>query len=161
MSVENNALLKEIQAANQQWLDALRVNSQEVAKLYANLEQDGFEAVLLPTVLGKVCDTAETRKAYFDHFCEKDPIGTIVEPAVQLLSPVPGHRVVNYMGHYDFALKQEDGTRVTVPARFTFTYVETPRGWVIGHHHSSAMPATREFAHRPTPKAPAAPDLRK
>lgn len=131
---------EEARQANQKWLKALTVSVDAVMECYAVADKDGFEGVLLPTVQGLVCDTLPLRRAYFTHFLEKKPIGKIDEERVQILNPTPGSRVLNYMGHYTFSLMGPDGKRSDVPARFTFTYVETPRGWVIAHHHSSAMP---------------------
>jgi len=133
-------LTAEIHAANQQWLKALQISVDAVLDCYAEKAKDGVDCVLLPTVQGTVCDTRDLRRQYFEHFLAKKPLGTIDEERVHLLSPTPGARVVNYMGHYTFSLQGADGSRSNVPARFTFTYIETPRGWVIAHHHSSAMP---------------------
>lgn len=135
-------LIKEIHAANQKWLDALKVSVDAVLDCYAEKAKDGVDGVLLPTVQGTVCDSRELRRQYFEHFLEKKPLGKIDEERVHLLSSTPGERVVNYMGHYTFSLLSPDGSRSNVPARFTFTYIETPRGWMIAHHHSSAMPGS-------------------
>jgi hypothetical protein len=132
---------EEIHTANQKWLKALQTSVDAVLDCYAEKAKDGVEGVLLPTVQGTVCDTRDLRRQYFHHFLEKKPLGTIDEERVHLLSAVSGARVANYMGHYTFSLQAADGSRSNVPARFTFTYIETPRGWVIAHHHSSAMPA--------------------
>ncbi|MDD5586311.1 MAG: DUF4440 domain-containing protein [Alphaproteobacteria bacterium] len=136
----NAQMIDEVHATNQKWLKALQTSLDAVLDCYASKAKDGFEAVLLPTVQGTVCDTPELRGGYFKHFLEKKPLGTNDEERIQVLSATPGSRAVNYMGHYTFSLQGADGKRSDVPARFTFTYVETPRGWVIAHHHSSGMP---------------------
>src|SRR3989337_1645317 len=65
---------------------------------------------------------------------------------------LPGHRVsfgeqlirvygetaIN-TGYYTFSYVK-DGETKSIPARYSFVYVKTDRGWVIVDHHSSAMP---------------------
>jgi hypothetical protein len=33
-----------------------------------------------------------------------------------------------------------DGERITLPARYSFTFIKSGDAWVIVDHHSSAMP---------------------
>jgi uncharacterized protein (TIGR02246 family) len=109
------------------WLKTVGSGSAEaVTKLYAD------EAVLLPTLQGKVCDTAASRLDYFKHFTAKIPQGKIDE----IRSRVLGDIAIN-SGHYTFTFK--DGT--SAAARFSFVYKKTPQGWMIIDHHSSLVPA--------------------
>lgn len=49
-----------------------------------------------------------------------------------------GETAIN-SGLYDFSY-DENGKHVDVPARYTFVYAETPKGWMIVDHHSSVLP---------------------
>jgi uncharacterized protein (TIGR02246 family) len=71
---------------------------------------------------------------------------------VAAFKALPGHRVsfgdqlirvygdtaIN-TGYYTFSYVK-DGERKTIPARYSFVYVKSDRGWLIVDHHSSAMP---------------------
>ncbi|MGH7427911.1 MAG: nuclear transport factor 2 family protein [Candidatus Methylomirabilaceae bacterium] len=52
---------------------------------------------------------------------------------------VLGDTAVN-TGYYTFSFTK-DGEAKSLPARYSFTYVKRPWGWMIVDHHSSAMPA--------------------
>lgn len=43
-------------------------------------------------------------------------------------------------GSYTFTLVKE-GEKLTIPARYSFTYVKRNGQWLIAEHHSSAMPS--------------------
>jgi len=49
-----------------------------------------------------------------------------------------GHTAIN-TGYYTFSYVK-DGETKTIPARYSFVYVKSDRGWLIVDHHSSAMP---------------------
>jgi len=109
------------------WIKAVASGSTDsVLKLYAE------ESVLLPTLEGRVCDTTDKRRAYFDHFTAKLPQGKINA----IRSRVMGDIAIN-SGHYTFTFK--DGS--SAAARFSFVYKKTPQGWMIVDHHSSLMPS--------------------
>jgi len=76
----------------------------------------------------------------------------IREYFVAAFKVLPGHRVsfgdqlirvygdtaIN-TGYYTFSYVK-DGETKTIPARYSFVYVKSDRGWLIVDHHSSAMP---------------------
>jgi uncharacterized protein (TIGR02246 family) len=43
-------------------------------------------------------------------------------------------------GLYTFHYVESNRQWVSVPARFTYVFRKTPRGWLIVHHHSSKVP---------------------
>ena len=93
------------------------------------------DATFLPTVSGEFKKGQEGAEEYFVHFLEKDPVGTIVEDAVQIL----GDDAYLHSGHYNFDLGPED-VRTTVEARFSFVWQRIENEWFIAHHHSSVRP---------------------
>lgn len=121
---------KEISQVFDQWMAAVGTGSSDaVMKLYAE------DAVLLPTLSGKVCNTPELRKEYFDEFTAKPNLkGVVVESHIRVF----GGMAVN-SGLYTFSYTK-DGATVVVPARFSFVYHKYPQGWLIVDHHSSRMP---------------------
>ncbi|MFO7809584.1 SgcJ/EcaC family oxidoreductase [Guyparkeria sp.] len=112
-----------------QWNDALKTgDARQVTDLYA---EDG---VLLPTVSNVPRTSHAEIKAYFEHFLEKNPIGTINTRNVKL-----GCNKLTDAGTYTFRVTDGDQTR-DVPARYTFVYENRDGRWLIVHHHSSLMP---------------------
>lgn len=120
----------EVQAAFDNWLAAVASHKAEnVAKLYAK------DAVLLPTLSPKVHNTPELRLAYFNVFTAKPDIkGTVDESHIRVF----GNTAVN-SGLYTFTFTK-DGETQTVPARYSFVYRKTSKGWLIVDHHSSKLP---------------------
>ncbi len=117
---------REILSLFDNWNDALQtLDSQTVTDLYAQ------DAILLPTVSGKVRHNHEEIKDYFDHFLQLEPKGTIDEHNVRLFGDV----AVN-SGIYTFDLNSGD----SVQARYTYVYRKTEGEWKIVEHHSSKMP---------------------
>lgn len=112
------------------WFKAVSTGSSNtVMKLYTK------DAVLLPTLSPKVCNTPASRKEYFDKFTTKQNLkGTLNEEHIQVF----GNTAIN-SGLYTFTFIKE-GKEVSVPARFTFVYRHTPHGWMIIDHHSSKLP---------------------
>jgi uncharacterized protein (TIGR02246 family) len=102
-----------------------------VADLYAD------DAVLLPTVAGHVHDTRAEREEYFTAFLANRPVGTITESVVRVVDD----NTAIHSGLYEFALTAPDGTRSTVPARFTYVLAEEDGRVVIEEHHSSKVPS--------------------
>jgi uncharacterized protein (TIGR02246 family) len=105
-------------------------NPDTVARQYSS------DAVLLPTAEnGPLIGTAAIR-GYFVHFLEKHPQGTVDQRTIRI-----GCNVAYDVGTYTFMLDgPQPGTRVKLPARFTFIYEPRGHSWLIVHHHSSANP---------------------
>ena len=93
-------------------------------------------------------------KAYFVGAFQALPKAT-VKFGDQLIR-VYGDTAVN-TGYYTFSFTK-DGETKSIPARYSFTYVEDGNDWKIVDHHSSAMPApAAAAAPAPAPAATAAP----
>lgn len=101
-----------------------------VADLYAE------DSVLLPTVAGHVHDTRAEREEYFTAFLANRPVGAITESVVRVVDD----NTAVHSGLYEFGLTGPDGTRSTVPARFTYVLAEEGGRIVIKEHHSSKIP---------------------
>jgi hypothetical protein len=124
-------LLAEIHAALQEWTQALGNGHDETAvtALYDK------EATLLATFDPKPLETPSEIGAYFHKLTQNPELKVIVESEkIDLF----GDAAVA-TGLYRFSYRK-DGQRVELPARYTFVYRKTPRGWVIVRHHSSALP---------------------
>ncbi len=122
---------QQVEQALQTWLQAIGTGTPDaVMKLYAD------NAVLLPTLSPVIRTTVQARKDYFDEFTAKKNLkGVLDEQHIQLF----GDTAIN-SGLYTFTYT-ENGQTLTVPARFTFVYRQTPQGWIIVEHHSSKLPA--------------------
>ncbi|KAG2451699.1 hypothetical protein HYH02_003479 [Chlamydomonas schloesseri] len=133
---ENEAQL--VMDAFAQWNAALATkNASKVASLYAPT------AVLLPTVSDKVRNTPAEIEDYFVSFLKKEPQGVIdnidgTSPNVRFLAP----DVAVNSGTYVFTLKNDDGSRSKVRARYTYVYKKYGGKYLIEDHHSSVMPET-------------------
>lgn len=122
----------------QLWNDSLDTGDASlVAKRYSS------SAVLLPTVSDEPRTTTEGIVDYFVHFCEKKPVGVILESHVNI-----GANWCKDVGIYEFTMG-DDGSKVR--ARYSFVYVWENGSWLISHHHSSAMP---EGGNNKLPKSP-------
>ena len=123
---ENEAAL--VMDAFVQWNDALAtLNASKVASLYAPT------AVLLPTVSDKVRNTPAEIEDYFVSFLKKEPVGVIdnidgSSPNVRFLAA----DVAINSGTYVFTLKNDDGTRSKVRARYTYVYKKYGSKYMIG-----------------------------
>lgn len=113
------------------WNDALLSrDAKNVAELYTS------DCTFLPTVNGEFRKGQAKAEAYFHHFLEKNPCGSIVDDEVQEL----GRDAYLHSGHYNFELGP-DNDRSVVEGRFTFIWVKDTKGnWKIAHHHSSVRP---------------------
>jgi uncharacterized protein (TIGR02246 family) len=121
--------IEQINNAFSTWFSAVGSgDAKAVMPLYAE------NAVLLPTLLGEVCATTESRRGYFDHFTAKRPQGSVDESHVRIY----GNIAIN-SGHYTFAMDEEKAK-----ARYTFVYGNTDKGPVIVAHHSSLLPDGHE-----------------
>lgn len=129
-AISHNAQPKQIHHLMEIWLDAISTgNADAVTKLYAT------HAVLLPTLSATVRTTPAARKDYFDHFTAKEHLqGVVDEEHIQIF----GNTAVN-SGRYTFTFTKDD-EKVTVPARYSFVYHKTAKGWLIVDHHSSKLP---------------------
>ena len=103
------------------------------------------DAVLLPTVSNVPRTDAAAIEAYFSHFLQKHPRGTIVKRTV-----FHGCNMSMDTGLYDFAMMDPAGVTTTVSARYTFVYTYKDGAWKIQHHHSSALPEGSPSAMPPT-----------
>lgn len=122
---------KQVAALFDRWNASLTTNNPDaVVKNYST------DAVLLPTAEnGPLIGPAEIR-GYFVHFLEKHPQGAIDQRTIKI-----GCNTAFDVGTYTFTLDgSQPGTRVKLPARYTFIYEPRDRQWLIVHHHSSAMP---------------------
>jgi uncharacterized protein (TIGR02246 family) len=122
---------KQVAALFDRWNASLATNKPDtVVKNYAT------DAVLLPTKENGPLIGPHAIRGYFVHFLAKHPQGAITERTIGI-----GCNMVFDAGTYTFTLDGDDqGSRVQLPARYTYIY--EPRGgqWLIVHHHSSAMP---------------------
>lgn len=117
----------EVLALFDQWNASLATGDpQKVAANYAP------DAVLIPTVSGKVRKTQDTRVDYFTYFLKGKPRGKIDRATVRVFETI----AIN-SGLYTFTFA--DGHKVS--ARYTFVYEKQPDGkWLIIEHHSSKLP---------------------
>jgi uncharacterized protein (TIGR02246 family) len=122
---------KQVEALFDRWNATLATgNPDAVVRNYAT------DAVLLPTAENGPMIGREAIRGYFVHFLERHPQGAIDQRTIRI-----GCNTVFDAGTYTFTLDGKDpGSRVQLPARYTYIY--EPRGgqWLIAHHHSSAMP---------------------
>ncbi|KAG2452265.1 hypothetical protein HYH02_003289 [Chlamydomonas schloesseri] len=129
---------KQVLEAFNAWNDALATKDPaKVASLYSP------DAVLLPTVSDRVRNTPEKIRDYFSAFLKKEPQGAIdqidgVSPNIRFLAP----DVAINSGTYVFALKNDDGSRSKVRARYSYVYRKRDGKYMIEEHHSSVLPET-------------------
>jgi len=114
------------------WNNLLQTGDKnQVAEMYSE------DATFLPTLNGELKRGVQGAAEYFEHFLQKNPIGTVVEGAVQ--ESVDGDTII-YSGLYNFEISPDE-TREIVQARFTFVFQKNAQGeWKIIHHHSSLRP---------------------
>lgn len=117
---------KEIAALFDRWNESLRTLDPD--KVAANYAPDG---VLLPTVSNTPRTSPAQIRDYFVKFLKGAPQGSIDSRTIKI-----GCNVAQDVGTYTFKFK--DGK--TVHARYTYVYEWGNGGWLIAHHHSSAMP---------------------
>jgi uncharacterized protein (TIGR02246 family) len=122
---------EDVAAATSAWARALGEDDPDkVLPLYAN------DAVLWGTLSPTVrADQTALRDYFVTAF--KDLPGLKVALGDQLIR-VYGATAVN-TGYYTFSYVQ-NGEAKTLPARCSFTYVQSGAHWLIVDHHSSAMP---------------------
>jgi len=118
------------QALTRMWLNTVcGRDPRAVTNLYAP------HGVLVGTVFQRIKQGHREIKSYFDTFLAKDGLcGNITSDYTEEHGGIAIHT-----GTYTFQWT-ENGQRVEVPARFTFVWKKTPKGWKILNHHSSALP---------------------
>jgi uncharacterized protein (TIGR02246 family) len=123
----------EVAAATAKWGEVLALNDPgPIVALY-----DDETAVLWGTISATRLDGQPGIRGYFERAYKALP-GIKVAFGDQNIR-VLGDTAVN-TGYYTFTF-MKDGETKTLPARYSFTYVRRPWGWMIVDHHSSAMPA--------------------
>ena len=116
----------EISAFLDEWNSTLETGDpKRVAALYAD------DAILLPTLSGRVCRNRDEIEEYFEFFLAGGPAGKIDEVHLRLFE-----EIAISSGVYTFTFN--DGS--VAQARFTFVYKREGDHWVIIEHHSSRMP---------------------
>ena len=94
------------------------------------------DAVLLPTVENGPLIGREAIHGYFVAFLKKNPHGTIDRRTIHI-----GCDIAYDVGLYTFMIDgDQPGSRVPVPARYTYIYEPRDGQWLIVHHHSSKQP---------------------
>jgi uncharacterized protein (TIGR02246 family) len=122
---------EEVAAATAQWATKfVDDNPDQILTLYAP------DAVLWGTLSPTVRQEPAALREYFVAAFKVLP-GHRVSFGEQLIR-VYGKTAIN-TGYYTFSYVK-DGETKTIPARYSFVYVKTDRGWLIVDHHSSAMP---------------------
>lgn len=121
--------IQDVEKQFEKWNDAIQTgNPDAVVACY------GSDAILVPTLSGKVRHTAAEIRDYFVHFLVKKPVGKIVEQNIRIYDDI----AIN-SGLYTFTVADADGTK-EVPARFTFVYQKIDGDVRIVEHHSSLLP---------------------
>jgi uncharacterized protein (TIGR02246 family) len=122
---------EEVAAATAQWATMfVDDNPDRILTLYAP------DAVLWGTLSPTVRQGPAALREYFVAAFKVLP-GHRVSFGEQLIR-VYGKTAIN-TGYYTFSYVK-DGETKSIPARYSFVYVKTDRGWLIVDHHSSAMP---------------------
>lgn len=117
----------EIAALFDRWNAALQTGEPEqVVALYAE------DSILLPTLSNQPRLTQEEREAYFVHFLEDRPVGTIDLSHIEV-----GCNTALDAGLYTFRFA---ATGAEASGRYSYTYRWDGDEWVITSHHSSLLP---------------------
>ena len=93
------------------------------------------------TLAGPQEDVAAASMKWAAALAENDPDKVLPRLKVafgEQLIRIYGSTAVN-TGYYTFSFVR-DGEARTLPARYSFTYVNQGKNWMIVDHHSSAMP---------------------
>lgn len=108
------------------WNQSLQTG--DAKKVNANYASD---AVLLPTLSGKIRTTDAERIDYFEHFLPKKPVGSIDKRVIKI-----GCNEALDTGNYTFTFSDKSQAK----ARYTYTYAFKDGKWLITSHHSSVQP---------------------
>jgi uncharacterized protein (TIGR02246 family) len=96
------------------------------------------DAVLLPTVSGKMRTDAAGIRDYFVSFLKNKPFGTITESETSI-----GCNIATRVGNWTVRLTNPATGEVSdASARFSFVYVLEGGKWKIAHLHSSLRPTS-------------------
>lgn len=96
------------------------------------------DAVLLPTVSGKMRTDAAEIRDYFVSFLQNKPFGTVTESETAI-----GCNMATRVGNWTVKLTNPVTGEVSdASARFIFVYVYEDGQWKIAHLHSSLRPTT-------------------
>jgi uncharacterized protein (TIGR02246 family) len=122
---------EDVAAATMNWAGTLGQNDPDkVVLLYAT------DAVLWGTLSPTVrADRAALRDYFVSAF---NTLPNLKVTFGEQLIRVYGSTAVN-SGYYTFSYHR-DGQAITLPARYSFTFVKAGKTWMIVDHHSSAMP---------------------
>jgi uncharacterized protein (TIGR02246 family) len=104
-------------------------NPDTVAALFAP------DATLLATVSNAERSTPEKIRAYFVDFLKGEPVGRIDSSTI-----VIDCNTASRTGNWTVNMKNANGERVDVPARYSFLYRWDGSDWKIKHLHSSVRP---------------------
>ncbi|MBV63039.1 MAG: DUF4440 domain-containing protein [Rickettsiales bacterium] len=116
----------------ERWSNAVNNHTpQEVLSLYSD------DAVLIATFSPNPLNTTEDIKDYFENFLSNPGAGVKFE-FDSINKQEAGENLTILCGLYTF-LKEDDGNKVEVPARFTYVVDESSESQII-HHHSSQLP---------------------
>lgn len=122
----------DVNAALAEWVAA--VKSGDAAKVVALYDKD---AVFFSTFAVKPMKTQSERLSYYKK--------VVAEPDIEIeileSHPHVFGGVATNSGLYTFYYTQ-DGEPMTIPARFSFTYLFAGGKWIIIDHHSSKVPGT-------------------
>ncbi|PTY01033.1 hypothetical protein DB346_15635 [Verrucomicrobia bacterium LW23] len=117
-------------AAGNNWAKAIATrNPKKIAALY----DPG--AVLWATFSTTRFDTPGEIHAYFVDLTKRENLKAVFTSHMVRMH---GDVAID-TGYYYFSFT-ENGKTVKLPARYTFAYKRTPKGWVIIEHHSSVVP---------------------
>jgi uncharacterized protein (TIGR02246 family) len=93
------------------------------------------DATLLATVSNAERTTPAAIRDYFVSFLKGEPVGRIDSSTIVL-----DCRTAKRSGNWTVNMKNANGERVDVPARYTFEYKWDGKDWKIQHLHSSVRP---------------------
>lgn len=118
-----------VMQASQSWARAVNThNVQKIISLYDS------HAYFYPTFQNMITN----RQGVTDYFKKLATHQNLKVRFIQEHIRLYGNAAVN-SGLYDFSY-DENGKHINIPARYTFVYASTPKGWLIVDHHSSVLP---------------------
>lgn len=97
------------------------------------------DATLLATVSNAERTTPAAIRDYFVSFLKGEPVGRIDSSTI-----IIDCNTAKRSGNWTVNMKNANGERVDVPARYSFTYKWDGKDWKIQHLHSSVRPAVSQ-----------------